>query len=542
MKKKMIVGTTIALGVLTTLAAGLFSQLHNENTAVNATRLFRTSLLTPVETLDPQTYTSITASSLIANLNVGLYSATTTGGTTAEIAKSKPTVSHQGMKYVFKLNHYKWSDGTPVTAHDFVYSWRRLAAAKTQSRNAARIDIIKNGFEVRNGSLPAHQLGVHALNDYKLEVELSAPDPYLRQDLASAVFLPLKQSFVEKRGTRYGSSATNTLVDGPFTISDWNGPRDKQWTLTRNPNYSRKSEIRLHRVTYAVLTQAQAVRRFQAHQLDYAELQPKEKKHFSGNRLLHSERTTTSNYLFFNTQKGITANVHLRRAIATGFDKHMLTQGVLNDGSRPLNGLLPSGLVNTADGKDYRDQTGALMPYNPNLADKEWRQAQQEIGSRSMTLTLTVADNEVARTTASFLKNQLQHNLSGLRVAIKITSLAQRNQLERSGKFSVVLGSWTPSGSNPTSALKFYQSDNVQNISGYSSQKYDALFTKIVADYVATPAKRWRTTTEAEKLIITKDVPVAGVMQSGKSYLLSSNIHSLHLMPNGNIDLSTIHP
>mgnify|MGYP004466820611 CR=1 FL=1 len=90
--------------------------------------------------------------------------------------------------------------------------------------------------------------------------------------------------------------------------------------------------------------------------------------------------------------------------------------------------------------------------------------------------------------------------------------------------------------------LKFYQSDNVQNISRYSSQKYDALFTKIVDDYVANPNKRWRAISQAEKLIIAQDVPVASVMQSGKSYLLSTNIRSLHLMPNGDIDLSTIHP
>lgn len=542
MKKKMIVGTTIALGVAATLVTGLLGQLHHDVRSTNTARLFRTSVLTPVETLDPQRYTSITASSLITNLNVGLYSATTDGSTTPEIAQGTPVVRNNGLKYVFTLNHYKWSDGSAVTAHDFVYSWRRLANAKTQSRNAARVDIIKNGFQVRTGTLPANKLGVHALGKYKLAVELNAPDPYLRQDLASAVFLPLKQSFVNKLGTKYGTSSTDTLVNGPFIISKWNGANDKHWTLTRNPNYPQKRAIHLRHVDYAVLSQEQAIRRFQDNELDYAELQPKEKKQFSGNRLLHSERTTTSNYLFFNTQRGITANVHLRRAVATGFDKHMLTRGVLNDGSRPLNGLLPSGLVNNASGKDYRDQTGSLLPYDPNMADQEWRLAQQEIGGRNITLTLNVADNEVARTTANFLKNQLQHNLSGLRVTIKVTSLAQRNQLERAGKFNVVLGSWTPSSSNPSSVLKFYQSDNVQNISRYSSQKYDDLFTKIVDDYVANPNKRWRAISQAEKLIIAQDVPVASVMQSGKSYLLSTNIRSLHLMPNGDIDLSTIHP
>lgn len=542
MKNKMIVGTAIAIGVVGTLAAGLLGQFHEQVKPANQSRLFRTSVLTPVETLDSQTYTSITASSLITNLNVGLYSATTSGGTTPEIAQANPITSNKGLKYVFTLNHYKWSDGSAVTAQDFVYAWRRLANPKTQSRNAARIDIIKNGFEVRSGTRPANQLGVHALSKYKLAVELSAPDPYLRQDLAGAVFLPLKQSFVEKLGKKYGSSSADTLVDGPFTISGWTGPHDTNWQLARNKDYPRKDEIRLRKVDYAVLSQAQAVRQFRADKLDYAELQPKEIKQFSGNRHLHSEGTTTSNYLFFNTQSGVTANVHLRRAIALGFDKHMLTQGVLSDGSRPLNGLIPSGLVNGADGKDYRDATGSLMVYNQDKADKEWRLAQQEIGNRNVKFTLNVANNELARTTANFLKNQLQHNLSGLHVDIAVTSLAQRNNLERAGKFNVVLGSWTPSSSNPTSALKFYQSDNVQNISGYSSQKYDALFTKIVGDNVRKSAKRWQTIAKAEKLLMTQDVPVAGVMQSGKSYLLSSNIQSLRLMPNGDIDLSTIKP
>ena len=542
MKNKLIVGTAIVIGVAGTLAAGLLARFHGDANTINQSRTFRTSIATPVETLDSQTFTSITASSLITNLNVGLYSATTSGGTTPEIAKSNPTVTNKGLKYIFQLNHYKWSDGSPVTATDFVYAWRRLANPRTQSRNAARIDIIRNGFEVRSGTRPAKDLGVQALGKYRLAVELSAPDPYLRQDLAGTVFLPLKQSFVERLGNQYGSSAANTLVDGPFTISHWSGPRDKYWTLSRNPNYPRKDEISLRKVDYAVLQPQQAINEFKAGKLDYCELQPAAKKQFSGNRQLHSVRTTTANYLFFNTRNGATANVHLRRAIATGFDKHMLTRGVLDDGSRELDGLIPAGLVNDASGKDYRTDAGELLTYNQNTAAKEWRIAQQEIGERNIRLTLNIADNEVARTTANYLKNQLQRNLPGLRVNVIVTTLAKRNQLEQAGKFSVVLGSWTPAGSNPASALKFYQSDNVQNIAGYSSQKYDALYSKITVDYVNNSNKRWAAIKKAEQLIIGQDVPVVSVMQSGKSYLLSNHIKSLHLMPNGDIDLSNVKP
>lgn len=542
MKNKMIVGTTITIGILATVAGGLMSRVPDQSKNVAKTSVFRTSVATPIETLDSQTYTSLTASSVITNASVGLYSATTSGEPVAEIAKSNPVVTNNGLHYVFSLNHYKWSDGSDVTANDFVYAWRRLANSKTQSRNAARIDIIKNGFEVRSGTKSPSQLGVHALGKYKLEVELSAPDEYLQQDLAGTVFLPLKQSFVEKMGRKYGTASKYTLENGPFIIRDWDGAHDKAWSLVRNNYYPQSDKVHLQKVNYTVMTQQEAIKSFKAGALDYCELQPSEAQRFSGNRALHSVRTTTANYLFFNVQSGVTANIHLRRAIAAGFNKHTLTQGVLDDGSRQLNGLIPGDLVKTNTGVDYRTDVGSLMPFDADYAAAQWRIAQQEIGDKNISITLTVVNNEVARTTGNYLKNQLQHNLPGLHVRVETTTLTHRNELERSGKFNFVFGSWTPFGTDPVSYLKLFQSDNVQNISGYSNPNYDQLFNSILTKDVGNSAGHWQKIRKAEQMIIAKDVPVASVMQSGKSYLLSSNIESLHLMPNGDIDLSTVQP
>lgn len=543
MNKRLIAGITLAAGIISTVGIGGYLRMPKNDINTGHADVFRTSTAMPIETTDPARYSALDTSNILSALSVGLYTTDSAGNAVPAMADGSPSVSKDGRDYTFKLqNDYRWNDGSPVTADDYVYAWQRAVDPRSHARYASRLDILDNAAAIRNGTMSPDKLAVSAPNATTLKFKLTAPEPYLKEYLAATIFQPVSRSFGERVGFDYGSSDRKVLSNGPFTIAQWSGPKDKHWELKRNPYYPHHASIGMRQIHFRVLTQAAALQRYRAHQLDTVLLTPNELPRFKGNRDLHSVRTESTAYLFFNSQSGPTANVHVRRAMATGFDKRLLTLSKLADGSEPLNGLIPSGLMRTTRGEDYRTATGNLMQYDTVYAAQQWALAQKALGHHKITLTLNIADNPVATTTATFMQSQLEHNLPGLTLRIAKTSLQRRVQLEASGKYDVVFATWTPFGSDAAAYLKFSQSGNVQNVSGYSNPTFDHYYDEITTKYADQPAKRLPIIQRAERLIITKDVPIAPVMQSGLSYLVRPGIGALPVQPNGAINYSAIQP
>ncbi|HAJ53315.1 MAG TPA: peptide ABC transporter substrate-binding protein, partial [Lactobacillus sp.] len=137
----------------------------------------------------------------------------------------KPT--NNGLTYTFKLRNAKWSDGSPVTAQDFVFAWQRTVNPVTKSSQANMYSGIQNADDIRAGKKPASTLGVKALNDKTLEVTLEHPIPYFNSLLNNVAFYPQPAKQVQKWGDKYGSKSAYTLSNGAFKSKDWSGTGDK---------------------------------------------------------------------------------------------------------------------------------------------------------------------------------------------------------------------------------------------------------------------------------------------------------------------------
>lgn len=164
------------IGILITGALGIGLQLPTHHKSQTKRSEMNISLQEPVESLDSNLYASLNASSLISATDVGLYTTNAKGKPINAIAAGKPTVSADRLTYTYKLHHYKWSDGSAVTADDFVYAWERLVNPKYNSRNASRADFLKNAAAIRAGKKSVTTLGVRALSKYRLQVTLSEPN------------------------------------------------------------------------------------------------------------------------------------------------------------------------------------------------------------------------------------------------------------------------------------------------------------------------------------------------------------------------------
>src|SRR5690606_11757895 len=162
-----------------------------------------------IPSMDPSKVTDEFGFQFVGATMEGLYRLGEDGEIKEGIAKGEPEVSEDGLTWTFKLREdAKWSNGDPVTAHDFVYSWQRAVKPETKSEYGPYMmaGVIKNADESSKGELPVEELGVKAIDDYTLEVQLANPTPYFESLTTFGTFMPLNQKFVEEHGENFATS------------------------------------------------------------------------------------------------------------------------------------------------------------------------------------------------------------------------------------------------------------------------------------------------------------------------------------------------
>ncbi|MFC6171237.1 peptide ABC transporter substrate-binding protein [Loigolactobacillus jiayinensis] len=497
--------------------------------------VFHSTSNAPIESLDSTKYSLAVSTEAIKAYSEGLYTYDQNNKVTPGMVKGQPQVNQAKTVYTFTLRNAKWSNGTAVTADDFVYAWQRLANPKTASTNAFRIDFIKNGEAVRLGKKPVTDLGVKAVNDHTLQVTLAQPIPFLKQYLTGAPFMPINRKYAEAQGAKYGTSAKHVLANGPFIVKGWTGTNDT-WEYVRNPTYWDAKSVKLSKATVQVVKEsATAANLFDSKQIDYAVLGDNNLQRYTGKQVLHKETTPTMGYVSINNKRSVTKNRHLRLALAQAFNKNSLTKNILKDGSVALNGLIPTSFAQSSAGKDYRKSTGQLLPYSPAKAKVNWKLAEKELNKKKVTLELLVADTPQAKTVGEFLQSQIEKHLPGVTITLKSVPVAQRIQAERDGKYDLAFGTWAPDYADPIDFLALYQSSSQINFSKYDNTSYDKKLTAITETLATEPTARWQKMQQAEKQLIQQDAALAPVYQAGVSYLQRSSIHGLQLSKFGSI-------
>ncbi len=180
--------------------------------------------------------------------------------------------SEDGLTYTFHLRKdAKWSDGEPITAADFEYSWKRLVNPETASPYAFIGDCLKNGQAIEQGKMDVEELGVKAVDDTTLEVTLEHPTSYFLSLIGSSgQFAPLRQDIVEKYGTDFAATSEKNVYSGPFVMTS---SEDNVWTFEKNDNYWDKDSINLDKceLNYVENTDTQ-LSMYEAGDLDYVQV------------------------------------------------------------------------------------------------------------------------------------------------------------------------------------------------------------------------------------------------------------------------------
>ena len=483
-------------------------------------------------TLDSADYDDVPSSDMLGQIFEGLYRVTKDNKVELGMAAEEPTVSADGLVYTFKLRDAKWSDGTPVTAGDFVYTYRKLVDPK-EGHVAQSADVFKNAKKIRSGELSTEELGVKAIDDKTLEITLENPAPYLPKLLTGSRFLPQSEKVAKEKGEGYGSSADSIVTNGPFKLEGWTGS-ELSWKLVKNDGYWDAANVQLQNVTVNVSKEvATSVQLFDGKQVQYTTISEQFVDQYKTQPTYHAIPKATMGYMNFNVERKITGNKHFRRAIAMAFDKAALVNNVLKDGSIVSNGLVPKGFAeNPETGKDYVEDRGDLLTYNVEEAQKELALAKQELGMDTIEVTLLTSDAGSAKVVGEYLQAQIQKNLPGVTLNIKSVPLKNRLELQRADDFDFFFGTWAPDYQDPVNFLEQYVTGGGINFGNYSSEAYDKAVAEVKTTYATKPAERYKQMITAEKIVMD-DVAIAPIYQVSQSYLLAENVDGFEVLPFG---------
>lgn len=482
----------------------------------------------PISTLDTTQTTDKNTFTMAQHLFEGLYRFYDDSATVPALAKDVK-ISDDGRKYHFTLREgIKWSNGEPITAQDFVYSWKKLVTPATIGPNAYLLDSVKNSFEIRNGEKSVDELGISAPNDKEFIVELKQAQPSFLAVVSIAWLAPQNQKFVEAQGKDYALDSEHLLYSGPFTLANWDATSDT-WTLKKNPEYYDADQVKLEEVAVSTIKEDNTgINLYQANELDLVRINGQYVQQYQDDPGYVSHPDVANYFLDFNKKEGTPlANVHLRKAIGQAIDKEALTQSVLNDGSKPLNGLIPSKLyANPETDEDFRAYSGEYLKNDVKKAQAEWTKAQADVGKK-VKLSLLAADTDQGKRIAEYVQSQLQENLPGLEITISSQPSNNVNQSRREKNYELSLSGWIAGSSELDSYFNLYAGESSYNYGNYHNAKYDQLVEDARTINANNPEKQFAEYKEAEDILLNQDAAQVPLYQSASNYLINPKLKGI---------------
>lgn len=449
---------------------------------------------TEISTLDISKVTDAYSSIAIGNSGSNLLRRDEDGDLQPDLAE-KVEVSDDGLTYTATLrDNLKWSDGSDLTAEDFVYTWQRIVDPSTASEYAYLVSDahVLNADEVIAGTKGVDELGVKA-DGNKVIFTLSSPSPQFMSLLSFANFMPQSKEFVEKTGDDYATTSEKALYSGPYTVEDWNGTSGT-FTLVKNKYYWDADNVKTKKVNVQTVKKADtAVQMYKDGELDTASISGTDAIYNANkNRddVVDVPEATTA-YMVYNESGSTEAltNTKIRQALNLATDREGIVKAAIDTGSTVANALAPTGLETLPDGTDLSKYVAADYSYDEKEAAKLFKEGLAELGTDSVTLTITAdSDSPVAKATVDYIKQTWEDALPGLTVEEKLVTFKQRLQDSKNQNFDIVMTLWTGDYPEGSTFYGLFTSTSSYNYGKISDATYDAAYQKALTTDALDPA------------------------------------------------------
>lgn len=445
------------------------------------------------------------------------------------------TVSDDGLVYTFTLREgLQWSNGTALTANDFVFAWlKQMSADATNGYNFIMTDYIVNGLEYGEGTATADQVGVKALDDRTLEVTIKNPTPYFLYLTTLSMYFPLNEEYVTEQGDNYGITADNMIYCGPYVITSYDPAVGT--SMAKNETYWDAASVSIPKVEVKIIKdQSSALNTYLAGDLDKVNLSSADVPTYESNPEFHTVTEFRSTYLQFNLDDPAMANLNIRKALGYAIDRSILADTILADGSTAAEGLVSFGVSGNGT-ETFRELNGNLSPFDADLAKEYWAKGVEELGYEPE-LSMLIADDSATKQIATFVQSQFRDNL-GIEVAIDSKTSKARNELMDNNNYQFAITAW---GADYDDAMTFLDlwiasADTGKSTpyrGNYANPAYTDLITSAKAD--ANSETRLQSLLDAEKLLVDTDAVISPLYFKGFAYLQRSDVQDLIVHPLGN--------
>ncbi len=477
------------------------------------------------ETIDPALNSAVDGGNMILHAFECLLTIDEEGQI-AEGQAEKWEQSEDGLTWTFHLRDgLKWSDGSDLTANDFVYSWKRVCDPNTASPYVDTVLSMVEGYkDAIKGDLDA--LGVTAEDDKTLVVKLSAPCTFYESVAAFATLSPVQQATVEANGDKWATKADTYITNGPFYIAEW--VPSSYLLMRKNENYWNADAVKLDGIRFNLIEDANAA--YSAYQtgdiLMIKDVPTEEIPSLSGQDDFYVDPIIGTYYLSLNLDREPFNDVKVRKAMSLAIDRDYVAETLMQGTYSAASSFIGPGWLDT-DGSDFMANANGGQPYMDNSDyEANVEEAKQLLadagypnGEGLPSVTYSTNDSGYHKVVAEYLQQAWAE--LGIDVQVEVVEWASFTPLRRNGDFDSSRNGWVGDYSDPSNMLDVLYSSNGNNDGNYNNADYDAAMDE--ARTTMDPTERSKALHKAEDVLM-EDMGCIPIAYYNDFWLQSSKI------------------
>jgi oligopeptide transport system substrate-binding protein len=495
-------------------------------------KILRTNNSSEPGSLDPALAQGTHESWILNNLFEGLMKYDATGQIVPGMAKEY-TLSEDDLTYTFTLkDDLKWSNGDPITAHDFEFAWKRALDPELAADYAFQLYYIKGAEAYNSGEGTADDVAVKALDDKTLEVTLESPTAYFLDLCSFYTYYPVNKAVVESNPD-WAKDPSTYVSNGPFTLESWE--HNAKIKLAKNENYYDKDSIKLDGIDFDIIEDENtAWQKYEGGEYDILVTLPQAvvaQLKASNNPELNIGSEVGTYYYNLNNEKAPFNNKKVRQALAYALDRQTIVDKIAQGGQIAATGVVPPGLLDE-NGRDYRETTGHFIEYDVERAKTLLAEGLAEEGMtiedfNAQGFVLLYNTSEAHKKIAQAAQEMWRTSL-GIEIGLENVEFQVKLDREKAGDYDISRAGWIGDYSDPMTMLDLWYSTGPFNDAGYNNPEYDRLID--IAKSTADQKVRFDAMREAEAILM-EDLPIVPVYFYTQPYAVKPYVSGVYKLP-----------
>lgn len=545
MKKPHVIAlslTVLLLLILFAVYSGKIGGVSGGSRAVSGDKITElvVSIATPPETIDPQLNSSADGGMYLVHMNEGLFRYNWSGkgvelGLAKSVDVSKDESGNMVLTFAIREDAY-WSDGKPVIAGDFVYTFRRLVNPATASPYGLEMGgFLLNGTAIASEKMDVDRLGVLAVDDKTLVVTFDGYCAFYDEILCFSPFSPVRQDMIEKYGDTWTRNGDTCITSGPYRMLEF--ANDERLVMGVNEHYYDKDALVATKITWQFLTDDAGLAAFRTGAIVLRNNFPQEEiPAMRAADVLSLQPTLGTYYVSFNNKVPILDNVNVRKALTLAIDRGYIVNTVLEGTAVAAEALVGDGFTDE-NGKEFRSTSNHVSYFTADNYAAQIEEAKAALaeagypdGKGFPTIEYMYNSGAGHELIAQALQNMWKEVL-GINVQLVNQEWNVFLQTRREGNYQIARNGWLSDYNDPLSLLAMFVTGGGNNSEKYSNSEYDTLMT--IATTSSSNVERMKAMRDAEDILIGRDWVCSPIYYCTQRYLVAKNLRDWTYIPVG---------